>query len=317
MSLTRVLSAAAAGLLLIAVAGCSADSSGVSTGGGPSEVQVLPAEPLPEGLVAETLPDLSSEPFPGSPEVADQATSRSIVRGASIEIVVKSAQDSAAEAADVAAQHGGSVSSQSLSNDIGSNSTAQLLIRVPSDKLADALDDLGSLGDVRFEQRSADDVTETHVDLQARAEALQASIDRLTALMEGATSTSDLIEAETALTERQQQLDGLRAQLEALEGQIDQADIWVMLTESSALPGGGPQSFWDAIMTGFASIGAFFAAVYIGAGVALPWLVLVAAIILVIVVAVRVRKRRARSRRTAAQAPDPKAADSVVPEETS
>lgn len=307
MSLTRVFSAAAVGLLLIGLAGCSTDSSGGSVGapadGGIGEVQIAPGEPMPmpEGMIGEiapdsmigrVAPDLGGGPIPG---VADQGAARSIVRSASIEVTVKSAPDAAAKAVSFAEELGGSVSSQSVSNDGGSINAAQLTLRVPSDRLGEALDKLGTLGEVRSEHRSADDVTETHVDLQARTEALQASIDRLTALMEGAASTSELIEAETALTDRQQQLDGLRAQLEALEGQVDQADIWVSLNEKSALPGGGPKSFWDAIVTGFTSIGSFFAAVYIAVGVALPWLALIALVVLAIVIPVRLRRRRARN----------------------
>ncbi|KAM9863571.1 hypothetical protein ACI1US_00501 [Leucobacter sp. BZR 635] len=303
----------AAALLAITLAGCSA--SAPSDGGSTGQVEVMPEQLAPgtgqSGAMSQdlsggvALPDLSAA-------IRDSQQDRAIVRSASIELTVKSAQTAAADAAKIAADLGGTVASQTLANDGQSAEYADLTLRVPAEKLADALSELAGLGELRSETRSADDVTDSYVDLEARVEALSASITRLTELMEGAATTSELIEAESALAQRQMEFDGLNAQLEALTDQVEMASVWVSLREGSALPGGGPQTFWDAILAGFASIGSFFVGLVVSAGFALPWLVLLAVIALAILIPIRLRRRRARNDQSPEKALSTEATDSVA-----
>ena len=316
MAHRRFASAAAATLLALTLAGCSASAPYDDGNTGPVDVAPAPSAPGAAQLdmSAEATHDnrFTSEPDAAPGSVQDRA----IVRSASIELTVTSARTSAAAAAQIAQDLGGTVESQSLAHNGQTAELADLTLRVPVAKLDAAVTELAALGDVQSETRSADDVTEATVDLEARVAALTASIDRLTDLMTGAATTSELIEAESALAQRQQELDSLNAQLDSLKGQVEMASVWVSLREASALPGGGPQTFWDAILLGFASIGSFAVGLVIALGVALPWLILVALIALAIIVPIRRRRRRARTDPAPGKALSKKPADSVATDDT-
>ena len=73
---------------------------------------------------------------------------------------------------------GGHVESQHLN---GREATSgYLTVRVPAAQFDRAVDSLSEIGTVLNDSRSSQDVTMQHVDLQARVNALEASIDRLT-----------------------------------------------------------------------------------------------------------------------------------------
>lgn len=233
---------------------------------------------------------------------SDSATAeRSVIRTGELALEVTRPAESADEVTGIAEELGGSIALREVRQPWGdSGTTATLVVRVPSDRFDEAFERLSEVGDVRSESRNASDVTEQRADLDARVQALEASVDRLRELMRGSASTSDLLEAEQALSERQQELDGLRAQLKSLEGQVDEASITVTLSAPSALPGGGPATFWDGLLAGLASLAATGSALLVALGVALPWLVVLALIALAVLLIVRSAIRRGRRRRAGA-----------------
>lgn len=231
------------------------------------------------------------------PESADADTrevtrERSVIRTGNIVLEVESSSQAVEDVTGIAQGLGGTVVSQSLSTHGGSMESGEATIQVPSDKIDAAFTQLSEIGTVQSQSQSADDVTEQHVDLDARVKSLQSAVDRLSELMAGATTTSELLEAESALSERQQELDGLRAQLESLEGQIDHATIWISVHEASALGAGGPKNFAQAVELGLSSIAAFAAGAVIATGVALPWLIAAVIIAAAIVIPLKLRRRR-------------------------
>lgn len=289
MTSKRFAASLAAALLALGLAGCSAASPEVAVGPVPLQPDVGGSSAVAEGSLADS-GDLTRL----GAETSQPSAVRSIARTANVTMTVTSARAAAQEIGALAERLGGSVTAQTLTGEGGTVFAGDIGIKVPTDKLDDAIAELGKLGNITSEQRSSDDITEMHVDLKARVAALEASVDRLTQLMEQSATTSELIEAETALSARQQELDGLRAQLESVEGQVTEASIWVSFGEASALPGGGPRTFWDALQASFSSIGTFFIGAFIALGFALPWLVLAALIALAIIIPIR-RRRRARA----------------------
>lgn len=277
MTPSKLLTASAAALLALTLAGCTASNdSGSRAAVDRSALSYQSAD----GSVAE-----SSAADAGGAGTQDAA--RSVLSNGSISLQVEDRTDAIEQVRAVVQQLDGRIDSQSVSGADGSR--AELSIRVPAKKFDEAFGLLGEIGKVTDEQRSSADVTMQHVDLQARIGALEASISRLTDLMAGAATTGELIEAESALSQRQAELDSLKAQLTQLEGEIDESTIWVSLSTSSALPG-GPSSFWEGLLAGIGSIGAFFSGAVVVLGVLLPWAAL-AAIVIVPVRALRQKKR--------------------------
>lgn len=223
----------------------------------------------------------------------------SVIRTGDISIVVDDTAAAADRVSEIVDGLGGYVEAESVYGGSGSSeASAVLTVRVPSERFADAFDALGEVGDVSSQSQSAVDVTMEHVDLQARVEALEESVERLKELIRGATTTSELIEAESALTQRQQDLDGLRAQLTALEDQVGQSTIWVSLSTASPIAG-GPANFWEGLLLGIGSIGDALAVGLVTFGVALPWLVVLAAVAAIVLLIVWLSMRGGRRRREA------------------
>src|SRR5690606_39174618 len=114
--------------------------------------------------------------------------------------------------------------------------TTSLTVRVPADQVNAAIEELRALGKVTTTSIDKVDVTATIVDLDARIEALQASIARLTDILTSATTTSEVVEAEANLTQRQAELDSLVAQRAALgeEVALSTLDITFAQTATTA-----------------------------------------------------------------------------------
>ncbi|MGO3146275.1 MAG: DUF4349 domain-containing protein [Leucobacter sp.] len=281
MTRIRTLIGAIALLLLLPLSACS-----VQQGSSSNTLMHSDAVATPEsGAVL----DGTAQDATVAPDGA--AASRSIVRTGSIEIESSDVTKSTEAVVQIVQKLGGEVASQQVSGATDASQSGSLVIRVPAERFDETFDELATIGTVRSEQRASDDVTETHVDLNAHVEALQTSVDRLTALLAGADTTSDLLEIETTLSERQAELDGLQAQLTSLEGQISQATISVWLGEPTVLPGGGPQNFWEALKAGVESIGTFGSGFAIVFGISLPWLVILGVIATAICLPIALRRR--------------------------
>lgn len=289
----------AAALLLAPLAACSSGSSGSS------------GDEAAPGTGSDTSQEAASADSADESSRADQA----VIQTGSISIEVADPAEATGEVSEVAEGLDGRIESQSISGSGDDGSAgARLTLRVPADRFDEAFDALAEVGTVTTQERSATDVTTEHVDLQARVQALQASVDRLTELMSNSGSTGELIEAEAALSERQQELDGLRAQLEALEDQVDLATIEVSVSARSALPG-GPSNFWEGLTAGLASLVSAGSGSLVIIGVLLPWLALAGVIALVVVLIVRSARRR-RRKIVAAPATQASEADPGGSEET-
>jgi hypothetical protein len=112
-----------------------------------------------------------------------------------------------------------------------------LVFKVFPEDFADALERLGSIGDLRDQNVTADDVTERVVDLRSRINTAEASVERLRGFLDEATDIETIAELENQLLERETQLETLRGQLRTLEDQVALATITLTLTEAATRPG--------------------------------------------------------------------------------
>ena len=113
---------------------------------------------------------------------------------------------------------GGFVVSVNISQTYASDGTqvpqAQIVVRVPQDKLDDALAQIKKgVVDVQSETSTGQDVTDQYMDLQSRLTAKEAAADQLTKIMQNATKTEDVL----AVYAQLQQID---SDIEVLKGQI-------------------------------------------------------------------------------------------------
>lgn len=100
-----------------------------------------------------------------------------------------------------------------------------LTVEVPVNRFDEALADAREAGQtVRMEQ-SAQDVSATVADIDARVRALRSSVAQLRSLMDDATSISEVIALEDAIAARQSELDGLVAQQRELRNSTSMSQI--------------------------------------------------------------------------------------------
>lgn len=281
--------AAAAAVVAILLAGCSmgADESSAPSAGMPAEVA-----PAPGPAQDQAVEDASGGAVQSETLVPD----RSVITTGWVAITVDDPVASAEDVADLAQQSGGRVDSRTETPGTDTQQpSAQLVLRIPSDELDGVVDRLRELGTVTSVSMNASDVTQQRQDVEARIEALGASVDRLQQLLSTATSITDLIAIESELTTRQAELDSLTQQRDLLVDQVDFSTVTVELVTEAVAPDARPDDFWSGVLAGWAALTAFASWLGVAFGVMLPWvvalLVIGAIAALVIVLATRGRRR--------------------------
>jgi hypothetical protein len=108
---------------------------------------------------------------------------------------------------------------------------ASVTLRIPSASFNDALNRIGSLGDVISMTTSSRDVTDQYVDLQARIKNLENVLEQYRNIMKNASKTSDILDIQYRIDNIQEQIERLKAQIAQTEKQASFALITVHLTE--------------------------------------------------------------------------------------
>ncbi|MCA2210343.1 DUF4349 domain-containing protein [Nocardia rosealba] len=234
-------------------------------------------------------------PSKESPAPSDSSTRKEVITG-SVDITADDPIAAAGTVVDRVTALNGRVDSRTEQPGTDKRvARAVLSVRVPADKTDAFITDLGDAGTVTEISTNRDDVTMQWQDLDARINALRASVDRLKALIAGANNTADLIAAEEALSSRQGELDSLTAQKRSLDDQVALSTLTITLTAEKKQAPGEPDSFWDGIVSGWNSLVDWLGDAVVFAGKAVPWLGLFALLGAVLYAAVRVVRRKPQS----------------------
>ena len=95
---------------------------------------------------------------------------------------------------------------------------AQVTVRVPQEKLNQALDQIkAGAEEVQNESQSGQDVTDQYVDLQSRLKAKLAAEEQLTKIMQDAKRTEDVLAVYAQLQQIQSEIEVLRGQIKYTE----------------------------------------------------------------------------------------------------
>ncbi len=263
-----------------------------------------PVAPEPGKVDGQTAEDAAG----GAAE--SQFADRSVITTGWVSITVDDPIVSAEEAADLAEQAGGRVDSRTESPGTDAQPpSASLTLRIPSDELDGLVDELRALGTVNSVSMNASDVTQQRQDLDARIEALTASVDRLQELLGTATTIADLIAIESELTTRQAELDSLTQQRDFLVDQVDFSTITVDLVTEDVAPDPQPDDFWSGLVAGWNALVGFASWLGVAVGVLLPWLLVAlvtgGVIIAIVVLASRRRRPGTPVESTPERAPEP------------
>ena len=176
------------------------------------------------------------------------------------------------DAVALAGRYSGFVLSTSIEGRDSRSGT--LVIRVPSDRFEEFVNEVKNLGEVRSESISGQDVTQEFVDLEARLRNLRAQEAVLLRLFDKATTVAATIRVQSELGRVQLESEQLRGRLRYLEDQTSLATLSITVAEKGAAPAtrGTLTKAWDRALEGALGV---VAAVIVGAGTLLPVLLLI------------------------------------------
>ncbi|HEY5506523.1 MAG TPA: DUF4349 domain-containing protein [Coriobacteriia bacterium] len=265
----RIACAAAALVLAAMIGGCAGTASTQSSG---TNEAVAPGAPVAsDGAAARGgIGGQSSTPYAEAPSASAPATAKGALTGAgttvgaeklivvnkTIRLETADVQGSLTKIRDLVAKANGDISSMQVSTSVdepvyatptdASQSSgapdsssvplrAFVIVRVPSTGYATFIAEAAKLGRVLYQSESADDVTQQHVDMQARLGNLTAEQSRLRQLFARAKNVDDMLAIEQELTRVQGDIESLKAQIAYLERQAAMATVTLELTEPLAI----------------------------------------------------------------------------------
>ena len=149
-------------------------------------------------------------------------TGRLVIQNADLTIVVADVNARVAAIEAMAKAMGGFIVSvnvyQTYANTGEPVPQAQLVVRVPQDRLEEALLQVKKdTVEVRNETRSGNDVTDQYVDLQSRLKAKQAAEAQMLTIMQDAHRTEDVLAVYNQLQQIQSDIEVLKGQIKFLE----------------------------------------------------------------------------------------------------
>lgn len=191
--------------------------------GGSEELLYAQSDPASAPMVMEFAPaaTMSALDSAGAGESAKSvanAVERMVIRNADLSVVVKDPEKSMEEIGKMAEEMGGYVISSTLYQSYSSSGApfpeASVSVRVPAEKLDDALKTIkDSAVEVQNETVSGQDVTSQYVDLESQLKNLEAAEKQLTDIMSKAEKTEDVMNVFNQLT-------SIRGQIEVIKGQM-------------------------------------------------------------------------------------------------
>lgn len=209
-------------------------------------VNVISQETLPEKAPAPSIlqpsfsvGELASEPEAGTRAVTATTTitgvqehsvetpGRLLIKAATLKMEAEDPEAAANEISTIVKSYGGYIARLSISGE--EEKSAVMTVMVPESAFYDALNTIRKVGKTISEEVNVRDVTEQHIDLEARLRNLRAEEEWLLAAVDKAESVQDLIVIEKELWRVRGEIERIEAQLKNLERMISYStiSIWI------------------------------------------------------------------------------------------
>jgi hypothetical protein len=155
-----------------------------------------------------------------------------IEREAQLAIEVKNVSEAAAHVLQLVRAHEGSVTKDQRSS--GAQSTAEILVRVPSAQFDAFVSDLGGVGEIRNRNIKAVDTSIEHKDLGILVDNLEAALVRYRDLLQKATDPIQVLAVERELERVRSDLDRIKGRLEFLKDRVARSTVAIALHSAEA-----------------------------------------------------------------------------------
>lgn len=208
-------------------------------------------------------------------------------------------------------EYGGYTESADINGNeaLGQYRYANLVIRIPSDKIRDFLDMVSTNSNVTYSRKSNENVTLQYVDLQSHIKALKVEQESLMNLLAKAETVEDIISLQSQLTQVRYEIESYESQLRTFDNKIDYTTLYLDVSEVKRETTVEKLTYGQEIITGlsdtFYEIGQGLRSFSIWFIVNLPNMVIWVVILAVLFVVVRfvVKKHKIRKAKKAAQKP--------------
>lgn len=177
-----------------------------------------------------------------SPEIKD----RLVIQQSYLSLLVKNVRETVDKILEHTSQSGGYMVNSSLENP-GEAPYATVIIRIPANKLSQALDFFRSLSlKVVSENLTGYDVTDQYVDIETRLATLSKTKTKFEDMLDKAVEISDILNVQRELINLESQIDQWKGQQQYLEKSAQMAKVTIYLsTDEIALPY-TPSETWRA-----------------------------------------------------------------------
>jgi hypothetical protein len=212
----------------------------VTAGKAMDAANAVPAKMMVDSYSSEIAP---VPPYPGNSGFVG-GVDRTIVKTASMSLVVEDTRATVTQVSQVVKDQGGLVSDTNIfENQFQKGAvTANLTVRVPVQKLDETIAKVRQLAaKVISESINAEDRTKQKVDLEAQLKNLRATEQQLLSIMKQAKNVQETLEVQRQLTEVRSQIEVMTAELENLQGDAEMSTLTISIsTQESNLPAIGP-----------------------------------------------------------------------------
>ncbi len=162
-----------------------------------------------------------------TPTAADLG--RKLIFTAVVDVAVDDVAAASAEATSIVEGLGGFLFQQNTAG--GAQARSELTFKILPNDFNRALEQLGTVGELRNQSVTTDDVTERIVDLESRIQVAELGVERLRQALEGSATLEDYAEIERLLLDRESNLEVMRGQIRTLQDRVDLATITLILTQ--------------------------------------------------------------------------------------
>lgn len=128
---------------------------------------------------------------------------------------------------------------------------ANLVVRIPSQRLSEFTDSVDSLAVVTYYNEYIQDVTTAYVDAESKIAVLEAEEEALLEILKKSATTSDALAVRTRLVEVQGDLASLRAQIKSYDNLVEYSTVTLRINEVRRVVVTNP-SFKDEVSAEFA-----------------------------------------------------------------
>ncbi len=252
-----------------------------------------------DNMLAADKPEAKSR---DSRNKGDAAVVRKLIQTAELHVEVSSYASARGEIEKNLSELGGFIADVSVQHSEGSVSHADLVVRVPSDKLDDFLAGTAGHGDVVHETVRSKDITEGYYDVKARLKNAKRLEARLLSLLdERADNVTSLLEVERELARVRGQVEGFEGKIRLWDNQVNLSTVKLRLVTRQVYAASEPKTLGGELgetlgssleaLQGF-GLGLLFFAVAL-----VPWLIPMGLLFYALRAMFRWMKRRRADRR--------------------